>query len=840
MCQVSEAPPKFAAIDEVVSMQEEIRSIVKEADLKIEKLLERADGPDLIVDDEVGIKAVVQLRQELGPLQIRCGSIVEQLASQMGRLLERQAEDVKRRGDLRNSRLEPAELVLAEVNRFMKTGGERLQSDTEIKNAVAAATASVAKCHHLLDRRLDFTTSASLEADYKELMRQLAHENTLERCEHARALIEQLIERSRASDGQFWTNIKVIGKMRRAARRTRFNLKLAGWRQNRLAAAKVLQQTLQEHGRRLHLHPQFEQLYDDHFENDGESLPGGREMTLALDHADAGAEDHWTMVDTLQAAATDALGTKFDSIGKRERALSGGSDSEYEDDFEEDLDDITATNRTNTKSSGFESELDKIESKLAAYEVELKRTKLHFDGLEKRLEERAAAARKLAEEALLSGETGAIAELSAAAKLKLSKLQDDFSSLPTGPVAQNAAMKLQRAFRRQRAMAVLDECHFDGEVHDLDQDVMDMINSCEDSLLLQQARACWGWENQRVRVVHVTREDDWQTRSLGISAELPTQIDLNYHGHDIRVSDPFVLVKALKEGSFLADFGIRAHDAILTVNGRTFETIGEFVGIIKQHKDFDLEVAHLADTPGWRQDDISGLKTIGAFKRKILNAIAMRIAHEVRVRDEFVRAHEHDAVPPQARKIPVLASEKLKTLDCLRAFVALQAMPTAHAPILCAVATAVEDTGALPLASGKHVGQYCKPTPQKWLAARLDEWRRRLQARQTGGKGPSHTFLEQHAIFAKTFPKDFGRRVGPGIVTGAAADEGSKEPQTPQEQDLSSSKADASTDDATLKRRKKKRVKQGPRPEGFKGESWDVLHGVDGLVKTASGRYIKP
>jgi len=38
----------------------------------------------------------------------------------------------------------------------------------------------------------------------------------------------------------------------------------------------------------------------------------------------------------------------------------------------------------------------------------------------------------------------------------------------------------------------------------------------------------------------------------------------------------------------------------------------------------------------------------------------------------------------------------------------------------------------------------------------------------------------------------------------------------------------------------KRKVRFIDAPEGVKGEDWDVLQSVDGLVKSASGRYLKP
>ena len=224
--------------------------------------------------------------------------------------------------------------------------------------------------------------------------------------------------------------------------------------------------------------------------------------------------------------------------------------------------------------------------------------------------------------------------------------------------------------------------------------------------------------------------------------------------------------------------------------------------------------------------------------------------HEVRVRDQFEAAHAQEAVQPE-RHIPEMHIDKVRCMETLLSFLRVQDLSNAHAeigpsPILCAIATAVEETGVLPLASRRSVGTYAKPDPQTWLSQQIVQWQsKRAEALRVdaieadssheknaciSGIRPSPGFLSSYKVFAAKFPKDFGRRDGVVAQITPVSSETGEEKRS----------GAASQGNQKLKRRKgKKGVKQGPRPEGKKGESWDVLHAVDGLVKTASGRYVR-
>ena len=108
---------------------------------------------------------------------------------------------------------------------------------------------------------------------------------------------------------------------------------------------------------------------------------------------------------------------------------------------------------------------------------------------------------------------------------------------------------------------------------------------------------------------------------------MPAQIDLEHHDLQLRVSDPYLQIKrcvfahcslpcylhhippvrltgeympvhdSVADGSPMQDVGIRPGDAILTVNGRDFDTVGEFVALTKMQKDMTWEIVHMPDVP---------------------------------------------------------------------------------------------------------------------------------------------------------------------------------------------------------------------------------------------------
>jgi len=67
--------------------------------------------------------------------------------------------------------------------------------------------------------------------------------------------------------------------------------------------------------------------------------------------------------------------------------------------------------------------------------------------------------------------------------------------------------------------------------------------------------------------------------------DFPAQIDFSFHGFELRLSDPYVVVSEINDDSFLKEFGVEKGDAVITVNGHGFDTVTRFVELVKQHKD---------------------------------------------------------------------------------------------------------------------------------------------------------------------------------------------------------------------------------------------------------------
>ena len=61
----------------------------------------------------------------------------------------------------------------------------------------------------------------------------------------------------------------------------------------------------------------------------------------------------------------------------------------------------------------------------------------------------------------------------------------------------------------------------------------------------------------------------------------------------MRMSDPFILVTGLADDSPLHEFGIKPGDAIMTVDGKDFDTIGEFAALTKENKDMVWQMFHV-------------------------------------------------------------------------------------------------------------------------------------------------------------------------------------------------------------------------------------------------------
>jgi hypothetical protein len=319
-------------------------------------------------------------------------------------------------------------------------------------------------------------------------------------------------------------------------------------------------------------------------------------------------------------------------------------------------------------------------------------------------------------------------------------------------------------FRDRRGREILREVHFkDGVVHGVAEEIADIADNVDDSIIEAQARLAWAWHNNSVREVHVIRGEGWETQKMGIQLQLPGQIDLEHEGFNMRLSDPYLIVTGLKEDSFLKEAGIDEGDGIITVHGEMFNTIGEFAALTKRSANMTLQVMHIPDIP--LEDE---------YVLKVRNAIVMRVGHEVKVRNAFLHAHEND-LEPAKRIVPTLAEARRLCLEALHGFIDLQfAAETgkgayvniAPAPILCAVTTALHQSDVLsfPSWSYRH-SQHVEPADiPNWLEAKLDEWRKGKEAQEGDYRTGICTqeFMESYKVYATRFPKDYGRRVEEG------------------------------------------------------------------------------
>ncbi len=80
---------------------------------------------------------------------------------------------------------------------------------------------------------------------------------------------------------------------------------------------------------------------------------------------------------------------------------------------------------------------------------------------------------------------------------------------------------------------------------------------------------------------------------------MPGQIDLEFQGFDMRMSDPFLGITAIAEDSFLREFGVQEGDGIITVNGEDFDTIQEFSAATKKQKDMVWQFFHVKQVCGF-------------------------------------------------------------------------------------------------------------------------------------------------------------------------------------------------------------------------------------------------
>ena len=136
---------------------------------------------------------------------------------------------------------------------------------------------------------------------------------------------------------------------------------------------------------------------------------------------------------------------------------------------------------------------------------------------------------------------------------------------------------------------------FLGTIDGIDPEVVAVANCVEDDTIISQAQIAWARAKGLVHTFELKRDGDWQSKPLGLSALMPAQIDLTHHDLEMRISDPFLYIKATKPQCIFPPEIVRQGDAVLTVNGLPFDNIGAFVKLTKESKDLVLEVTHLPD-----------------------------------------------------------------------------------------------------------------------------------------------------------------------------------------------------------------------------------------------------
>lgn len=116
---------------------------------------------------------------------------------------------------------------------------------------------------------------------------------------------------------------------------------------------------------------------------------------------------------------------------------------------------------------------------------------------------------------------------------------------------------------------------------------------------------------------------------LGAELELPQQIDIKYHELDMRISEIFVLVESLNEhNSVLGDAGLRAGDAILSINGKRFDTFDQFVALCREKPNLAIEYVRLSDIP-IHESYVRGVK------RAVVKRITMAVEAEATIIAKF-------------------------------------------------------------------------------------------------------------------------------------------------------------------------------------------------------------
>ena len=118
-------------------------------------------------------------------------------------------------------------------------------------------------------------------------------------------------------------------------------------------------------------------------------------------------------------------------------------------------------------------------------------------------------------------------------------------------------------------------------------------------VLADQARVRWARDNDQILEVTVSTgspavKDAVDGKSLGLDASMPHQLDLIYGDLHLRLSDPFLQVTSLAPDSPFVQLAepraLRLGDAILSVNGKHFANVEEFVGLVREKDELKLEI----------------------------------------------------------------------------------------------------------------------------------------------------------------------------------------------------------------------------------------------------------
>ena len=67
---------------------------------------------------------------------------------------------------------------------------------------------------------------------------------------------------------------------------------------------------------------------------------------------------------------------------------------------------------------------------------------------------------------------------------------------------------------------------------------------------------------------------------------------------------------------YMAAHGVQPGDAVITVNGEDFDTIGEFAALTKVSPNMVMQTFHIPETPGFYEDDAEGMKVLQEYVLK--------------------------------------------------------------------------------------------------------------------------------------------------------------------------------------------------------------------------------